>query len=286
MTDTTIIDPADRTPHRVLDGMRRAYRRRASTRGRLLAALLLASMLATGCDAFSSEPTYGGLSVAGFNYTPYNLDRFVVTDKYGNRASGGGDLMPGSGEGRLSCCYKLKGTEFTLKWIVVDQDEFLKDPYGPLKEIHKTTQVHFPPTQVNGGSGIRVLGMHFYPDDHVEFELRADLRGTRILYADIWDWLRKTHRELINPNHEENGVVFRRTVRLAASGWVKYGLTDTKDLEQYVYYTLLNSKFDHHPAIQQIISETKDQPGAFGAAMEKLPAAVVETLKRTGGTHD
>ncbi|MFM0042551.1 hypothetical protein [Paraburkholderia sediminicola] len=40
----------------------------------------------SGCDVFSSEPTYGGLSIEGFNYTPYNLDRFVIKDKYGNSA--------------------------------------------------------------------------------------------------------------------------------------------------------------------------------------------------------
>ncbi|MCA3199946.1 MAG: hypothetical protein INH33_27310, partial [Cupriavidus sp.] len=55
-------------------------------KARALIVLLVASVLITGCDALSSAPTYGGLSVAGFNYTPYNLDRFVVTDKFGNRA--------------------------------------------------------------------------------------------------------------------------------------------------------------------------------------------------------
>jgi hypothetical protein len=247
---------------------------------RMLSVLLAASVLVTGCDALSSAPTYGGLSVAGFNYTPYNLDRFVVTDKYGNRASGGA-LLPGAGEGSLSCCYKLKGTEFTVTWNVVDQDEFLKDPYGPLPEMHKTAHVHFPPTAVKGDLGERVLGLHFYPDDHVEFELRTDLRGSRIRYVDVWSWLRKTHRALINPdNEDETSVVFRRTARLAANGWMKYRFTDTNDLEQYVYYTLLNPNFDQHPAIQKIIAETKDKPGAFGAAMAELPTPIVEALKQ------
>ncbi|MCA3194602.1 MAG: hypothetical protein INH12_31580 [Cupriavidus sp.] len=236
-------------------------------------------MLVTGCDALSSAPTYGALSIAGFNYTPYNLDRFVVTDKFGNRASGGA-LLPGAGEGRLSCCYKLKGTEFTVTWNVVDQDEFLKDPYGPLPEIHKTAHVHFPPTAVKGDLGERVLGLHFYPDDHVEFEFRTDLGGTRIFYAEVWDWLRKTHGKLINPSKDEDGVVFRRTARLAAGGWIKYHFTDTKDLEQYVYYTLLNPNFDQHPSIQKIIAETRDKPGAFGAAMAELPMSIVEALKQ------
>ncbi|QWE93508.1 DUF3304 domain-containing protein [Cupriavidus sp. EM10] len=250
---------------------------------KLMSVLLMASVLVTGCDAFSSAPTYGGLSIAGFNYTPYNLDRFVVTDKYGNRASGGGDLMPGAGEGRLSCCYKLKGTEFTVKWEVYDADEAIRsiDARQPIKTIQKSAQVHFPPTKVKGDLGERVLGLHFYPDDHVEFEFRTDLGGSRILYVDVWDWLRKTHRALINPdNEDETSVVFRRTARLAANGWVKYRFTDTNDLQQYVYYTLLNPNFDQHPAIQRIIAESRDKPGAFGAAMAELPTPIVEALKQ------
>ncbi|AZG16117.1 DUF3304 domain-containing protein [Cupriavidus pauculus] len=250
---------------------------------RWLGALLLAMTCMAGCDAVSSQPTYGGLSIAGFNYTPYNLSRFVITDEYGNSASGGGDLMPGSGEGSLSCCYNLKGTEFTVKWQVYDADEAIRslDAGERIQKISKTTHVHLPPTEMKGEAGMRVLGLHFYPDDHVEFEFRTDLRGSRIHYVEIWSWLRKTHRKLINPdNEDETSVVFRRTARLAAGGWLKYRLTDTKDLQQYVYFTLLNPRFDQHPAIQQIIADTKDKPGAFGTAMESLSAPLVEELKR------
>lgn len=245
----------------------------------LLGALLIASAFLTGCDAFSSEPTYGGLSVAGFNYTPYNLDRFVITDKYGNRASGGGDLMPGAGAGRLSCCYKLKGGDFTVTWVLVDQDEFLKDPYGPLKEMRKTAEFHIPPTKVKGGTGERILGLHFYPDNHVEYEFRTDLRGTRILYSKIDDWLLKKQGKTFNDTFEDASA-FRRTARIAAEGWLKYRLTNTQDLEQYVYYTLLVSpQFDEHPQIQRIIVDTKNTPGAFGNAMESLPASIIEELR-------
>ncbi|MEZ0606518.1 hypothetical protein ACAX43_30980 [Paraburkholderia sp. IW21] len=261
-------------------------------KNRFFYVLLLSVMFVAGCDAFSSVPTYGGLSIEGFNYTPYNLDRFVITDKYGNKAGGGGDLMPGSGQGSLSCCYALKGTDFTVKWDVYDQDKAMRNPYAPINMIHKVTEVHLPPTKVAGGAGERILGLHFYPDDHIEFEFRRDLSGTRILYADVWDWLRKTHGKLLNPENEDDMVVFRRTARVAANGWIRYRLTNTQDLEQYVYFWLLNPKFDQHPAVQKILSETRDQPGAFGAAMEKLPATTVEQLKRdtfehvqTGATH-
>jgi hypothetical protein len=143
-------------------------------------------LLAAGCDVFSSEPTYGGLSIEGFNYTLYNLSRFVVYDKYGNTASGGGDLMPGSGQGSLSCCYMLKGADFTVKWDVYDVDDALKNLYAPIKMIHKL---------------------------------------------------------------------------------------------------LVNPKFDEHPAVQKIFSETKDRPGAFGAAMDALSAPLVEQLKSNKFEH-
>jgi hypothetical protein len=254
---------------------------------------LLSLVMISECNAFSSEPTYGGLSIEGFNYTPYNLSRFVVYDKYGNTAGGGGDLMPGSGEGSLSCCSTLKGTDFTVKWDVYDADEAIKDLYAPIQMIHKVTQVHLPATKLSGGAGERILGLHFYPDDHIEFEFRRDLSGTRIEYDEIWGWLDRTYGKQLNPKGLDDSVVFRQTARVAAAGWMKYRLTDKRDLRWYVYFTMIvNAKFDQHPAVQKIIGETNGRPGAFGAAMEKLPPSIVEELKgdnfqhiQTGAAH-
>ena len=257
-------------------------------RNRFFYALLLSLTLLTGCDAFSSEPTYGGLSIGGFNYTPYNLDRFVITDKYGNKASGGGDLMPGAGQGSLSCCYKLKRTDFTVYWYVYDADLAIKaiDAKQPIQDIHKITKVHLPATKVAGGAGTRILGLHFYPDDHIEFEFRQDLGGTRIFYAKIDDWLVKKQGKTFDPHSGEDAAAFRRTARVASEGWIKHRFTNTQDLEQYVYFTLLiNSKFDEHPAVLKILAETKDKPGAFGAAMEQLPAPIFDELKRDQFKH-
>jgi hypothetical protein len=61
---------------------------------------------------------------------------------------------------------------------------------------------------------------------------------------------------------------------------MKYGFTDSEDLKQYGYYTLLvNPKFDQHPAVQRIVKEAKKKPGAFGAAMQRLPESVVREIK-------
>ncbi|MBR7943617.1 hypothetical protein [Burkholderia cenocepacia] len=241
--------------------------------------LFFAFAVLAGCDAFSSEPTYRGISVAGMNYTPFNLTRFVIRDKYGNTASGGGDHMPGAGEGSLSCCYALKGTDFTVDWEIYDQDEFIKNPYAPIKKIRKTTQVHFPKTKISGGAGEVVLAVHFYPDYHVEFEFRNDLSGSRIAYDDVWDWLRKQHKQLINPNNDDDSVVFRRVAKLASQGWLKHGFTSTADLQQYCYFYLLDPSFDQRSEVEQILRESKGRPGVFGEAMQKLPEAVLQEIK-------
>ncbi|GLU33528.1 DUF3304 domain-containing protein [Trinickia caryophylli] len=247
---------------------------------------VFAALVLAGCDAFSSEPVYRGISVEGMNYTPFNLTRFVIRDKYGNRASGGGDLMPGAGEGRLSCCYKLKGTDFTVDWEIYDADEAVKNIYAPIKKIHKTTQIHFPKTKISGGAGDVALVVHFYPDYHVEFDFRNDLSGSRIDYSAVDYWLQTKYGKAANPGNLNEFTVFRKTARVASQGWLKYRLTDTADLEQYVYYMLLvNPKFDEHPAVQRILQDSKGKPGAFGAAMQKLPDAVVQEIKNNHFEH-
>ncbi|WP_175713601.1 hypothetical protein [Burkholderia ambifaria] len=244
-------------------------------------ALLAVVLTLTGCDAFSSEPTYRGVSIMGLNYTPFNLSDFTIRDKYGNRASGGGDLPPSAGAGSLTCCYKLKGTEFTVDWEIYDQDEFMKNPYAPIKKMHKTTAVKFPPTKVEGGAGGDVLAVHFYPDDHIEFEIRHDMSGTRIDYTEVDHWFQTQYGKAANPDGADMGVAYRRTARIAAQGWLKYRLTDSTDLEQYVYYKqLVNPKFDEHPVVQRILKDTKGKPGAFGTAMQSLPDAVVQEIKQ------
>ncbi|MDR5795457.1 DUF3304 domain-containing protein [Caballeronia sp. LZ008] len=247
---------------------------------------VLAAMCIAGCDAFDSEPTYGGLSVEGFNYTSYNLTNFVIRDKYGNRASGGGDLPPSAGEGSLSCCYKLKGTDFTVDWELYDMEEFSKDIYAPVKKIHKVTTVHLPPVSRSDRTGADVLAVHFYPDDHIEFEFRNDLSGTRIDYTEVHHWFKTKYGQAANPDGLDWAAAYRRTARVAAQGWTKYRFTDPVDLEQYVYYTfLVNPKFDEHPAVLRILKETDGKPGAFGDAMQKLPDSLVREIKSDKFDH-
>jgi hypothetical protein len=245
-----------------------------------LGIVLMCAVAVAACDAFSSEPVYSGISVAGFNYTPYNLTRFVVRDKFGNRAGGGGDLPPSAGAGSLSCCYKLKGTEFQVEWEVYDADEN-PDPYAPLRMIEKRQEIHVPKMKATGEAGEDILGLHFYPDDHVEMELRHDLSGTRIDYTEVHHWFETKYGKAANPDDLSDGAAYRRTARVAAQGWMKYRFTDPVDLEQFVYYTLLvNPHFDESPAVQEIVKQADGKPGAFGAAMLALPDSVVRDIKR------
>ena len=179
----------------------------------------------------------------------------------------------------------MKGTDFTVDWYVYDADLAIKaiDTQQPIQDIHKTTRVHLPPTKVASGPGERILGLHFYPNDHIELELMRGFGKSRIEYSEVDYLLNKKYGTRLNPEDLDEWVIFRRTARIAADGWLKYRLTNSQDLEQYVYYTLLvNPKFDEHASIQKILRETKDTPGAFGAAMEKLPASIVKQLK---GNH-
>ncbi|MBN3856929.1 DUF3304 domain-containing protein [Paraburkholderia sp. Ac-20340] len=249
--------------------------RRASIALGVTTAVLLA-----GCDKLSSEPVYSGVSVEGMNYMPYNLTRFVIHDKFGNTASGGGDLMPGAGAGSLSCCYKLKGTDFTVDWEVYDIDDN-PNLYAPLKKIRKTAQVHMPPTKVSSSAGDVVLALHFYPDDHVEFEFRNDMHGSRIKYRDVYWWLENNYGKRVFPANIDDAKEFRLTARIAADGWKKYRLTSTADLQQYVYYALaVNPHFDESPEVQKILAQSRGKPDAFAVTMQKLPIKVVEEIRR------
>ncbi|WP_322029182.1 hypothetical protein [Paraburkholderia sp. J76] len=244
----------------------------------------VAALAVAKSNVFSSEPVYGGLSVEGFNYMPLNLSEFTIRDRYGNTASGGGDLMPGAGEGSLSCCYKLKGTEFTVEWDAYDADEAIKHIYdGPIKKTHYVAKFKIPPTKVSHHVGKVILGVHFYPDEHVEAEFRSDLGGTRIDYGEVWGWLMDTKKSLIDPEVFNDEMVyaanFRKFSKIMADAWLKYGFTNSGDLEQYCYFFLLNKDFEKNLSVKKILASAKATPGAFGRAMQALPASVVQEIK-------
>ncbi len=223
-----------------------------------------------------SEPVYGGISVIAHNYLPYNLDGFTIIDAYGNKA-GGGNSLPGGGGG-VTCCYKLKGTEFTVKWDYVDVDQWHK---GNDETLHAEAKATLSPSQVPERVGDRILEVHFYPDRHVEFQFPGALMDeSRIPMIDVSRWMASRYQAQLNKRYDEReDQQFRRIARVVAAAWLKYRLTDRDDLEQYTYFSLLvNSRFDAHPEVQRVLQSTAGKPGIFARAMESLPKRVLSVL--------
>ncbi|CAI8694057.1 hypothetical protein BTK96_004634 [Burkholderia pyrrocinia] len=241
---------------------------------RVLAGGLLA-VAVTACR--KSEPTYSGISVIGRNYLPYNMSGFTITDAFGNKASGGGDDPPGAGGGSVKCCYKLKGTEFFVKWNYYDVDQWHK---GDKQMFHGETKVSMPQSQLPDEVGSRILEVHFFPDRHVEFQLPGKiLDDSSLPIVDVVRWMKQYQAQLDKRYDEREDQQFRRIARIVASAWLKYRLTDRDDLEQYTYFGLLvNSRFDAHPGVQRSLQTAAGQPGAFAKAMQSLPKNVLSAL--------
>lgn len=243
-------------------GLVRSYRRI------VMVCLLVLSVASCG----NAEPEYSGISVMGQNYLPYNLSSFTITDAYGNKAGGGGDLMPGTGAGSLSCCYRLKGTEFTVKWSYYDADAWHK---GDRRKFHAEARVSMPAS--TDPSGRNILDVHFFPDRHVEFQFPGSLSDpSRVPIYEVVSWMFLNHLEELNSRYDErDDQQSRRMARVVASAWLKYRLTDVEDMRQYAHFALLvNRQFDAHPEVQKKLQDNKGAPGEFAKAMAVLPASV------------
>ncbi|WP_244137806.1 hypothetical protein [Burkholderia sp. BCC1644] len=214
----------------------------------------------------------------GRNYLPYNMSGFTITDAYGNKASGGGDDPPGAGGGSVTCCYKLKGTEFTVRWKYYDADQWtMQDPHMQQSE----TKVAMPLAAIPEEVGGRVLEVHFYPDRHVELQFPGELLDdSRVPIVDVSRWMAACYQARLDEKfHDTDGQSHRRIARVVAGAWLKYRLTDRSDLEQYTYYALLvNNRFDAHPEVQRLLQTAAGKPGTFAKSMQSLPKSVLSAL--------
>jgi hypothetical protein len=240
-----------------------------------MACLLALSVTACG----ESEPTYSGISIMGRNYLPYNMSGFTITDAYGNKAGGGGDDPPGAGGGSLTCCYKLKGTEFTVKWSYYDADQWtMEDAHRRYAEA----KVVMPPSPIPQTVGSRIFEVHFYPDRHIEFQFPGELLDdSRIPVVDVSRWMWTRYQPQLDRKFDDtDGQSHRRISRVIAAAWLKYRLTDQADLEQFAYFDLLvNDQFDAHPEVQRILRTSGNEAGAFAKAIQALPKHVMSELK-------
>jgi hypothetical protein len=239
-----------------------------------LTALLVVLLASCG----KSAPVYSAISTMGRNYLPYNMNGFTITDAYGNKASGGGDDPPGGGGG-VACCYKLKGTEFTVKWDYYDVDQWT--PENSHMQ-HAETKVSMPATPVPDTVGTRIFEVHFFPDRHVEFQFPGGLLDpSRIPVVEVSRWISSHYQSRLDKKYDDNWAErHRRIARAVATAWLKYRLTNEADLEQYAYFNLLiNDRFDAHPEVQRILQESKDKPGHFAQAIQSLPRNILAELR-------
>jgi len=238
--------------------------------------------LLTGCHA---EPTYQGVSVVTYNYTPWDLELVQIVDASGGVAATG--MVPsGGGEGSVSCCYTLKGTEFVVKWKGGDADLMRKHMYdGKFDEVlfSKETKVAFPPAKIPPGDGPAILELHIYPDEHMEMAISRQLLGqVRIPIVETTRWLYKNHKEdLVNYRsiHELRYVLAKVTKR----AWTRYRIENEGDMQGYMYlYFVVASNFDNDPDVASVLQNLNRKPGDFGRFVAALSKEKIEQLKSKG----
>ncbi|CAB3742721.1 hypothetical protein LMG3458_05993 [Achromobacter deleyi] len=238
--------------------------------------------LLTGCN---SEPNYQGVTFVVFNYTPWDLASVRITDADG-RAASMGAIGVGGGEGSGSCCYTLKGTDFSVAWRGADGEEIRKHVYdGKLDEVffNKTTALHFPATEVPSGKGPLYLQLHIYPDEHMELALGRKLLGqTRLPLVDTTDWLYEKYRSALS-DYRSDSELLRVVGKVAKKAWMKYRIEDESDMKQYMYlYFTVASNFDANPDVAEILARPGRKPGDFARAIAGFSPEKIDQLRATG----
>lgn len=249
---------------------------------KVLAGALLWLGLLAGCNA---EPIYQGVSVVTYNYTPWDLELVQIVDASGGVAATG--MVPsGGGEGSISCCYTLKGTEFVVKWKGGDADLMRKHMYdGKFDEVlfSKETKVAFPATKMPPGDGPAVLELHIYPDEHMELAISRKLLGqVRIPIVETTRWLYGNHKEALT-NYRSIHELRYVLAKVTKQAWTRYRIENDGDMQGYMYlYFVVASNFDKDPEIAAILQNSSRKPGGFGRAVFKLSKDELARIKSAG----
>lgn len=247
----------------------------------LIAALLWLGMLA-GCN---SEPVYPGVSFIAYNYTPWNIRSISVKDQ-GDGVASTMQVSPGGGEGSVTCCFTLKGTEFTVDWRGVDAEllrKHLHDGKADSLYFDRHAAINFPAAEIPAGEGPLYLELHIYPDEHMELALSRKLLGqTRIPIVDTVDWLWREHRASLGA-YRSDAELLRATAKVLQPAWKKYRIEDQQDLRQYMllYFTVA-SNFDTDAQVKAILDKPGRAPGDFAREVAALPQAKLEQIKAMG----
>jgi hypothetical protein len=242
---------------------------------------LLSLGLLAGCDR---EPSYGGFGFIAYNYTNYEIDTVSLTDKRGKSAVTM-QVSIGAGGGSVSCCYTLKGTDFTAEWRAADPKILGAHLYDRDVEKYFFTRerkVHFPPTKRPPGDGPLFLELHIYPDEHVEVALSRSMVNGRIPIVDTTRWLWREHRNEVGDfeNIYDLGYVLAGVTK---TSWGKYHIEDAGDMRQYMkmYFTVA-SDFDQDPAIAAVLEKKDREPGEFSRLIESLSPEHLAALRKSG----
>ncbi|MDH0738371.1 hypothetical protein [Achromobacter spanius] len=225
------------------------------------------------------------MSVITYNYTPWDLTSVRIIDASG-AVAGSGMIRSGGGEGSVSCCYTLKGTDFTVRWRGGDADLMRKHMFdGKFDDVlfAKETKVHFPYQEAPAGEGPLILELHIYPDEHIELALsRQLLDQARIPIPDTTRWLYEHHRdELVDYEdiHELRYVL----AKVAKQAWTRYRIEEPQDMRAYMQlYFLVSSDFDRDADLAAVLQNPNRKPGDFGRAVAALSADKLARLKSTG----
>ncbi|MGO4396745.1 hypothetical protein [Achromobacter sp. PAB15] len=245
-------------------------------------ALLCCVGLLAGCNG---EPVYRGVSFIVYNYTPWNIRSISVKDK-GNGVASTMQVSPGGGEGSVTCCFTLKGTEFIADWRGVDAEllrTHLHDGKADSLYFDRQRAINFPAAEIPPGDGPLYLELHIYPDEHMELALSRKLLGqTRIPIVDTVDWLWREHRASLG-DYRSDAELLRVAAKVLQSAWQKYRIEDKQDMRQYMrlYFTVA-SNFDSDPQMKTILERPGRAPGDFAQEVMALPQAKLDQLKKTG----
>lgn len=250
---------------------------------KLLMVVAMSLGLLAGCDR---GPSYRGVSFIAYSYTPFDIDSISLTDKAGNSA-GTMQISVGAGGGSVSCCYSLKGTEFTAEWRAADPEVLRKHLYDKNVEHYSFTRkktVLFPPTEIPPGNAPLVLELHIYPDEHLEMALSRKIVGdNRVPIVETTKWLWREHRDALT-NYEGVYEVLHVVGRVTKQfSWGKYHIEDAADMREYtkMYFTVA-SNFDQDPSIKAVLEKKDRQPGEFARAIESLSPERISAIKQSG----
>jgi hypothetical protein len=247
----------------------------------LIGVLVWLGLLA-GCNG---EPTYSGVSFIAYNYTPWNLESVQISDASGGFA-GSGAIPAGGGEGRVACCYTLKGTEFTVKWTGGDADLLRKHLFdGRYEEMifKKETKVHSPALDTPEGDGPLILELHIYPDEHMELALSRKLLGqVRLPIVDTVRWLYTNYRGELD-NYKDAYELGDVLPKVAKQAWMRYRIEDAEDMRGYMYlYFTVASDFEKDAEISAALEDKNRKPGDFGKMVSSLSAEKIAQMKAAG----